>query len=330
MRARGIVCTAKDTAEVVAFDLPDTLEPGEVLIERAYAAVSPGTDRRCLALKESGRDRAPFIMGYSSVGTVVAAGSAAGLSVGARVFGGGCNHVDIPTCWGAYTSHAVVPAEGLVTIPEGLDLLDASIAKLAAISYHGVRLAKPAPHEKVAVIGLGVIGQFAARLYHAAGCHVVAASRQAHHCASAEAYGVDAVNTSGQSLAEAFAPHFPQGADVVVDCTGVGSVLQESVNLLTELAWDESYKAGPRLVIQGSYAEDFSLNYQSVFQREAAILVPRVNCNYDLEAVFDLLLRGRLRVDDLVADVRPAEECQAVYDELAKPDAQHLVSIFKW
>ncbi|MEE9403577.1 MAG: zinc-binding alcohol dehydrogenase [Algisphaera sp.] len=331
MRARGIACTAKNTAQVVAFDLPDTLEPHEVLIERAYSAISPGTDRRCLDLREPGTNgQAPFLMGYSSVGTIKAAGADVTLPVETRVFGGGSHHVDLPTCWGAYTSHAVIPAEGLVVIPEGVDLLHASIAKLAAISYGGLRLARPQPHETVAIIGLGVIGQFAARLFHLAGCRVVAASRQTHHRSAAQACGINTVDSSNQSLAQAFKPHFPTGADIVVDCTGAPAVLQESVKLLADLPWDESHKAGPRLVIQGSYASDFTLNYQDLFLREASILVPRFSRNYDLTAIFNLLNQGRLHVDDLVANVHPAEHCQAVYDDLANPNTHPSLAVFKW
>jgi len=51
----------------------------------------------------------------------------------------------------------------------------AAATKLAAIAYRGVRLARPKPHETVAVIGLGAIGLLAAQLHAQSGARVVAA-----------------------------------------------------------------------------------------------------------------------------------------------------------
>ena len=49
---------------------------------------------------------------------------------------------------------------------------DAAFTTVASIALHGLRLAEAGPGSKVVVIGLGLVGQLAARLAMAAGCDV--------------------------------------------------------------------------------------------------------------------------------------------------------------
>ena len=58
-------------------------------------------------------------------------------------------------------------------VPEGLDFAQAAFATVGSIALHGVRQADVRLGERVAVIGLGLVGQLAAQILRAAGCTVV-------------------------------------------------------------------------------------------------------------------------------------------------------------
>ncbi|MFW5846264.1 MAG: zinc-binding dehydrogenase, partial [Planctomycetota bacterium] len=256
MKARAIACTGPQRTEVIDIELPDTPAPGEVLVAKRYCSASPGTDLRCIRLAQPGGARLPFVMGYSSVGVVEAVGDGVDMAVGTPVFCMGTRHLQEHSSWGAYTSHGLHGADEVVPVPTGVDLRYAALTKIAAISYHGLRLAQPLPHERVAVVGLGIIGQLAARLYHLAGAHVVAADPQARRQELARAVGIGIAKDPAAGLQQAFAAHFPDGADLVVDATGHPTVLAESVNLARDLPWDESFTPAPRLLMQGSYVAE--------------------------------------------------------------------------
>ena len=94
----------------------------------------------------------PVPLGYSAAGVVTEVGAgASGFSVGDRV-----------ACAGhPYAAHAeilCVPGNLCVPIPAGVSFEDASYVMLGAIALNAVRLVEPQIGERVAVIGLGLLG----------------------------------------------------------------------------------------------------------------------------------------------------------------------------
>ena len=92
--------------------------------------------------------------------------------------------------------------------------------------------------------------------------------------ALARAAGIEAITPDG-AIAATVHEVLPDGADIVVDATGAAAVLPQAVASARELGWDDSPLQGARIVVQGSYPEDFSIPYQEAFRKEAHILVPR-------------------------------------------------------
>jgi predicted dehydrogenase/threonine dehydrogenase-like Zn-dependent dehydrogenase len=110
----------------------------------------------------------PVPLGYSAAGVVIEVGAGVtGIRAGDRV-----------ACAGhSYAGHAeviAVPRNLVVPIPATVDFEDASFAMLGAIAMNAVRLAEPALGERVAVIGMGLLGLLALQMLRAAGCRVLA------------------------------------------------------------------------------------------------------------------------------------------------------------
>jgi len=106
-------------------------------------------------------------LGYSSAGIVRAIGPRVrGITIGDRVACAG----------GGYAVHAdvnAVPANLCVPVPNGVPFEHAAFATVGAVAMHGVRQADARLGERVAVIGLGLIGQLSGQIMRAAGCTVV-------------------------------------------------------------------------------------------------------------------------------------------------------------
>ena len=73
-----------------------------------------------------------------------------------------------------------VPGLLCAPVPDGVAASDAAFTTIASIALHGLRLAEVGPGSKVVVVGLGLIGQLAARLAMAAGCDVAGIDPAAH------------------------------------------------------------------------------------------------------------------------------------------------------
>ena len=109
-------------------------------------------------------------LGYSAAGTVLEAGErTVGISPGDRVAiagGGFANHAEVD----------VVPHLLCAPTPQGVSDEDAAFATLGAIALHGFRRSAATVGATVAVIGLGLVGQLAARIALVAGCRVRAST----------------------------------------------------------------------------------------------------------------------------------------------------------
>ena len=328
MKTRAILFTAPDEATVADVEIPEP-RAGEVLVETAFSAISPGTELRCLAGRQQGAPEWPFVPGYSQSGRVVALGEGVDLPVGTAVFCTGTARADVGLLWGGHTAHAVRSAGDVFPLPEGVDLVEASLAHLAAIAYRGVRLGEARPHETVAAIGLGPIGMLSARLHLATGARVVAADLSPDRVALAEAAGLEAFVPEGP-LSAAFRRVLPEGADVVVDSTGAPGVLPHAIEIARDKPWDDSPEPGPRLVVQGSYPGEVSLPYQAAFMKEMSVHLPRDMQPRDLRAVLDLTARGLLSARDVVSDVRPPEDAGKTYAELREAAGRLMSVAFEW
>jgi bacteriochlorophyllide a dehydrogenase len=326
MQAKAVLFTGVNQVMVDQIIVPEPGE-GEILVEVVYSSVSPGTELRCLSGKQPNALPYPYIPGYSSVGRVVAAGANTSIPVGTRVFSGGTEKASHGIMWGGHVSHAVKLESRVIPIPDGVDLLDAVFAKLAGIAYHGVRHSRPLPGETVIVVGLGVIGQFSARLHHIAGAEVVAFDLSPARVVRAQADGIKAFQIT-DSLLDTGKRILPDGADVLVDATGAPGVLTQLTELGRTLPWDNSFTPGSRLIIQGSYPGDLAFDYHAAFRKEVSISVPRDSQPRDLEAVLNLMARGLLRAADLVDGVTALDHAPATYRALQA--GEQLAAVFKW
>jgi predicted dehydrogenase/threonine dehydrogenase-like Zn-dependent dehydrogenase len=109
----------------------------------------------------------PVPLGYSAAGVVLEVGAGvSGFSVGDRV-----------ACAGhPYAVHAevlCVPKNLCVQVPAEVSFDEACYVMLGAIALNAVRLAEPQLGERVAVIGLGLLGLLGLQMLRAAGCRVI-------------------------------------------------------------------------------------------------------------------------------------------------------------
>ncbi len=79
---------------------------------------------------------------------------------------------------GGYSTHVVVDADFVLSVPEGIDLAEAAPLLCAGITtYSPLRRWGAGPGRKVAVVGLGGLGHMAVKLAHAMGAEVTVLSQ---------------------------------------------------------------------------------------------------------------------------------------------------------
>jgi len=164
---------------------------GRVLVRTTRSLVSPGTERMLVEFGRAGwigkalaqperlrgllaRARAegvaaavetvrrrlgePVPLGYCQAGVVVDGGGT-GFQPGERVVTNG-----------PHAGFVSVPPTLVCRTPSGVTDEQASFAPLAAVALEGVRLLDPSPGDRVAVLGLGLVGQLTVQVLRALGC----------------------------------------------------------------------------------------------------------------------------------------------------------------
>ncbi len=114
----------------------------------------------------SQRLNTPVSLGYSCAGVVL------DLEEGVQ----GLKQGDMVACGGEFANHAEivsVPKNLVVRVPEGVSPDHAAFTTLGAIAMQGFRQANVQLGEKIAVIGLGLIGLLVVQILNASGCQVI-------------------------------------------------------------------------------------------------------------------------------------------------------------
>ena len=237
------VVYARRTGEVRLADMPAPACPrGGVVVRTRRSVVSPGTERQVLELarksllgkaaarpdlvrKVLGKARTEGLaatlqkvgaqldesvaLGYSAAGDVVEAGADAGdLRPGDRVAVAGAGYA-------AHAEFNAVPRNLCARLPPDVSYADGAFATVGAIALQGVRQAEPRIGERIAVIGLGLIGLLTAQILKANGCAVLGVDPDDDRAALARRLGVDEVVAGdGADACDAFTGG--RGADAVV------------------------------------------------------------------------------------------------------------------
>ncbi len=325
MNAKAIVFTSPNEVSLEEFELRAP-GPGEVLVEAGYSCISPGTELRCLRGEEAAAGPFPLIPGYAMVGRVVETGEGVTLAQGTPVY---CLGTAYSGPFGSFSSghvsYGIAPESGALPLPQGLALRDAVPAVLGGIALHGRNLLPEVKGKRVLVVGLGVIGQFAARLYQLAGADVTACDLAPHRVELAVRAGLRALAPNGDE------PLIDGGAEVIVDCSGSPAALNWALRQASFPAWNPGgdYAAPVWFVVQGSYGGGVSVDYPTAFMREVRMVFPR-SVNYsDISDVMTLIRDGSLHCADLLTEATP-EEAPRIYRRLLDGDTGCMTAIFRW
>lgn len=343
-----------------------TLSAGEVLVANRVSLISPGTERSTVqvaqknligkaldrpemarkvaaAMQKDGvfatlhrvfdRLDTPAALGYSCAGVVLAMGKdVSELSIGDWVACAGQN----------YASHAEivsVPKHLCVKIPDGVSFEDASFVTLGAIALQGVRQAEPRLGDRVAVIGLGLLGQLTVQLLKASGCRVLGSDLDRSRRELAAELGADVVADAAELIEAAKAFSQGQGVDCVIITASTKS--NEPVEAAGEIARqkgrvvvvgavgmtlprDPYYKKELEFRLSMSYGPG---RYDRMYEeqgRDYPFGYVRWTEQRNIEAFLHLLRQGSVKVAQLVTDRYPIEEAEVAYRRLTDGSASSL------
>lgn len=323
------------------------LSGGQFLLETEFSVLSAGTE----LANYSGVDPTVFVPGswneypstpgYGAIGRVVEVSSEGtgrpGMpKVGERIF--------------AFTHHASfavgdIDQRFIVPVGEGEDGVVMVLVRMAGVAITAVRRAVALqPGASAVVLGLGVVGNFAAQLLQLSGLDVRAFDPDPYRADVARQVGISKVDersVTGPDSPASEEVKAAGGADIVVEATGLSSLAEAA----TPLA-----RRGGQVILLGSprvpYPADLTPMLRDVHLRGLTLTgalewtLPLTGTHrlhgdsWSLQDNYAYLLAafagGALRGKELVSKVASPEEAPAIYAELLAGARALLGVVFDW
>ncbi len=232
---------------------------------------------------------------------------------------------------------AYVPGNLCVVIDQSVSFEAAAFGTVGSIALQGVRQAGSQIGERVAVIGLGLVGQLTCRILRAAGCEVVgidvvaelvdrvrASGVTAHRRAELELNGlpldardcdaiiITAATPSDDPVRLAGALARDRARVVIVGDVGVTAPRSSYYGKELELRFSRSYGPGR---YDREYEErglDYPIGYVRWTERR------------NLAAFVSLLASGGVAVEDLITARTPVEDAAEAYEQLVTGSSSPL------
>jgi 2-desacetyl-2-hydroxyethyl bacteriochlorophyllide A dehydrogenase len=341
MQVRRVEVVEPFRTEVRDADLP-VPAPNQILVETEVSAVSAGTELAVFTgthqwLKDPSLPdwKFPFRPGYSAAGVVAVVGSdVRGWKPGDRVSYPG-NHASAELLTIGHERGR------LWKLPDGLSAERAAWACVARYGMGASIRAGLTLGRSAAVLGLGVIGQFALRCLIAAGASpVIGIDSVAMRRQAALAAGADhAIDPSAGDPKEQLDGYLgSRGAEIIADATGIPDAVPRAMTLACD---------GGQVVVVGSprgqaanvnFYDDLHRRYLEVTGAHGNMLFEsghtRLAGAWDIDKAQRWLLAalasGRLSLDGLVTHCIRAEDLTPTYDGLLKKKEAYLGVTIRW
>ena len=345
MKGRGVVFTAPEQAELEEVHInPEDLGPGEALVRAEYSVISAGTEGASYTnlmpqtppIYRSRPVIYPARTGYGHLGRVEALGpDVKGLEIGQRVL--------------SFSRHASIvrcnTRRFAMLVPEETDGTRAVFTRMAGVAISALRASSAGPGDKVAIIGLGQVGNFAAQIFQLAGCEVIAFDVAERRLQLAKQCGIRNVHAAtGADAIEltrrwASATDDRGGARIVVEAIGRSELCAQAVEMCGRHG-EVVLLGSPRAPYQGDLtpmlARTHLLGIKVIGALEWLWPIPpeTERARHTIWDNYQLLLRwiteGKLVVDPLRTHLLPPDKCHEAYAGLTHHKDDYLGVVFDW
>ena len=337
MKTHQIVFTEMNKAELLERDIDDQLGPNQALVRAEHSVVSAGTEGAGFTglVKEmpfsGGGDPYPMNTGYGHLGEVLAVGSAVTMCApGDRVL--------------SFAPHAsLVKADATrFALPTPKDAPGEKIvyARMAGVSISAVRSSSVQPGDTVLIIGLGLVGNFAAQLFQMAGADVLASELSTIRIQKAKECGIkQVVNPNETNLTEYVMDWTGgQGVHIAVEAIGISELVAEAV-MLTRRYGETILLGSPRArAVFDTTPMLLRIHLEAIRMIGSLewrwpphdVERGRHNIVENYRQLVNWIAEDRIIVDPLRTHLASPVDCNEIYTGLTSKKDEYLSAVFDW
>jgi alcohol dehydrogenase (NADP+) len=216
---------------------------------------------------------------------------------------------DGTTTQGGYSSHVVVDADYVLTVPEGIDAAAAAPLLCAGITtYAPLRHWGAGPGKKVAVVGLGGLGHMAVKIAHALGAEVTVLSQSLKKQEDGLRLGADDYfATSDPDTFKALRGRF----DLIINTVSAAIDISSYLQLLT---------LDGALVNVGAPAEPLPVSVFSLIMGRRSFAGSAIGGIRETQEMLDFCAEHQLGAE---IEVIPADKINEAYERVLASDVRY-------
>jgi threonine dehydrogenase-like Zn-dependent dehydrogenase len=316
-----IQITGTGRAALTPFDLDDALPDDHIEGAALASAISPGTEIGW-AFSCTDPKRFPTHSGYAMVFRVDRAGPLSGFAVG-----------DLAFAMIGHRSYVRCKGTDAWRLPAGIDPAAATLCRLAGVSWSTLTTTLARPPARVAVTGLGIVGNLAAQVFAAAGYRVLACDPVAGRR--------ELLNGLGIELRERLPldeKTWAEQIDLVVECSGHEAAVLDACKMtrkggevvMVGVPWIKRTDIPAFDVLHAVFRKYVTLRsgWEWEVPREPAEF-RRGSIRENIAGACDWIASGRIRTAGLFSRANP-RDCEAVYRELQGQRGGPVTAVFDW
>lgn len=335
---KGILFTEPGKVVVTDSISMPRLDDGDVLTQSLFSGVTIGTELNFL---QGGcySPGWPVIPGYQNVGKVVEAPPNSTLTLGQRVY----SHywyrsVQFEYRNKTYTQDAAAhlafrggpPVHpNLIPLPDGIPDEEASMLSVVCIGMHGARRAGASIGKKVLVIGLGLVGQFAAQAAKALGacCHAVDLLPMRLELAAE--HGCEKVF---DGLDDQVWDHIRKEGpyDIIIETSGVNALLDNSLECLVGERNEEREMLRQGVVYLMGGRDKVEYTNMLAHPKEAILMHSSHHTRKEVYETLRLLEQGLLKISPFITHRFSPNHAPEAYKRMSDRDPEMLGVVFDW
>lgn len=343
---KAAVLTGPNKIEIKSIPAPE-MKPGMLEIDVNACGVCGSDIHMWKAGKGWGEQSdSDFVMGHEFCGTVTNPGDSKRFKTGDRVtfwanlYCGKCdmcmsgqehlcrevngtNYIGF-VCNGAYAEKFVGRESNAYLLPDSITDMAAGLIDPLMVAYHAVKKSGIKLHDKVLVVGTGIIGQLIGELAKKAGASYVAVSKVNDiKTEKAREIGVfdDYFDGNNPNQTGILKQASNGGFDIAFEAVGLGDTLDTCI---------DAVKPGGKVVMIGNSIDpkvSFSMN-RAVLQEIQ--LIGSVSCTrVEFEETIDLIASGVIDPEKYVTDILPLDELQNAMERQINPNDSLLKTVIK-
>ncbi|MGG3005409.1 zinc-dependent alcohol dehydrogenase family protein [Geobacillus stearothermophilus] len=216
---------------------------------------------------------------------------------------------------GGFQEYCILPYTQAYKIPEHLSFEEGAMVEPLACCLHGIDLAEIDAGETVAIIGGGTIGLLMTQLAKLRGASFIMVSEpvEKRRNLALELGANCVINPMEQTTKEVISQKYPAGFDVVIECAGNKSAIEQALTLVK--------RGGTVLLFSVSDVNtQISVRPFEIFYKELTIKGSFINPHTHGRAI-ELIASGLVNVKPLITHCFPLESIEQAIATQTSPDA---------